>query len=217
MPIGSALDLGSNVLSMYMATEVGDAGRAGEGVSMHASRRVGTYTRVMGGRAVHAAQSLPAGSTTSTRRSCGIRSASAATCRSPRAAATRPRTTDAAAYFAACPGRSRTGCSRLAALAQIRDGADLTTVVNVRRSVYSATDQYGRRGPATYEGTTRRGLYYQLERARAYRTGAASPRNPRNFALSGPRLLPEQIYATATSGDEVIALLRQYGYLGWSI
>jgi hypothetical protein len=124
---------------------------------------------------------------------------------------------DPQAYF---KGLSRAEQDRIftqAGAKAIRDGADMNSVVNARRGMYTAADGYGGRLRATYEGTTRRGLYFQMERSRAYRAGTASPRYPRRFQLSSPRLLPEQIYRIAGSRDEAISLLRQYGYLGWSV
>lgn len=212
MPIGDALDLGGNVLAMYLATEVGDAGRSGEGIAMHASPKVHTYVRTMGGRGCARCAILAGGiyhiDTAFLRHPC-------CQCRNVPIAQggdQAPHTVDAAAYFR---GLSRAEQDRLFTIGgarAIRDGADLTSVVNARRGVYTAAG--GR--AATYDSTTRRGLYYQMERLRAQRAGTASGRYPRAFRLTGPRLLPEQIYAEAGSREEVLALLRQYGYLGWA-
>lgn len=210
--IGDALGLGGRLMSMYMASEVGDAGRSAEGVGMHASRRVRTYTRVMGGRGCARCAILAGGTyhidTAFLRHPC-------CQCRNVpigEGGGHPPTTTDATAYFHSLSRAEQDRLFTAGGAKAIRDGADLASTVNARRGVYTAAG--GVR--ATYDSTTRRGLYFQMERARAYRAGTASPRNPRAFALSGPRLLPEQIYADATSRDEVLALLRQYGYLGWA-
>lgn len=102
----------------------------------------------------------------------------------------------------------------------IRDGADMASVVNARRGMFTA-DAYGRRVAATREGTTRRGAFYRLERARTEaRTGTRFARDriearqglPR-FELRSPRLLPEEIYRLAEDREDAIRLLRRFGYL----
>lgn len=216
LSVQEALGVGGRLMSMYMATEIGDAGRSAEGVGMHATRRVTDYTRVLGGKgcarcAILAGQLYHKDVAFLRHPNCKCRNVPVA-----QGGSHPPRTTDASAYF---HGLSRADQNRLFTVGgarAIRDGADINAVVNARRGVYAAVDGSGRRARATYEGTTRRGLYHQMQRARAYRAGTASPRNPRGFSLSGPRLLPEQIYADATSHSEAIALLRQYGYLGWA-
>ncbi|GAA5033137.1 VG15 protein [Streptomyces siamensis] len=102
----------------------------------------------------------------------------------------------------------------------IREGADMSQVVNARRGMQTMT-AYGRRVLATTEGTTRRGAFYRLERARTEaRTGTRFARDridarrglPR-FELRTPRLMPEEIYRLAESRDEAVAMLRRFGYL----
>ncbi|NUS29808.1 MAG: hypothetical protein HOV92_37095 [Streptomyces sp.] len=102
----------------------------------------------------------------------------------------------------------------------IREGADMSQIVNARRGMYTA-DAYGRRVAATREGATRRGAFYRLERARAEaRTGTRFARDrielrqglPR-FELRSPRLLPEEIYRLAEDREDAIRLLRRFGYL----
>lgn len=66
----------------------------------------------------------------------------------------------------------------------IRDGADMSQVVNARRGMFTA----GRR---------------RLTRESITRFGVARP----------GRLMPEQIYTQAGTRDEAITLLRQHGYL----
>ncbi|MFJ8110435.1 hypothetical protein [Streptomyces sp. NPDC096132] len=102
----------------------------------------------------------------------------------------------------------------------IRDGADMSSVVNARRGMYT-TDAYGRRVAATREGTTRRGAFYRQERARAEaRTGTRFARDRIDarrglpaFQLRTPRLLPEEIYRLAEDREDAIRLLRRFGYL----
>jgi hypothetical protein len=209
MRMGDALDLGGNLLSMYLATEVGDAGRGGEGVAMHASPRVRTYVRTMGGRGCARCAILAGGiyhvDTAFLRHPC-------CQCRNVPIAdggKSAPATVDAEAYFR---GLSRAEQDRLFTIGgarAIRDGASITSVVNARRGVYSATS-YGRRLRATRDSTTRRGLFYQAERRRAVARGDTTPGA---FRLRTPRLLPEEIYAQADSFEQALEMLRRYGYL----
>jgi hypothetical protein len=127
---------------------------------------------------------------------------------------------DPRAYF---DGLSRAEQNRVfgeAGARAIRDGADLSQIVNARRGM-SLMTAYGRRVLATREGATRRGAFYRLERARAeQRTGTRFARDriearqglPR-FELRTPRLMPEEIYRLAESREEAIRMLRRFGYL----
>ncbi|WP_228941835.1 hypothetical protein [Nocardioides sp. Leaf374] len=76
----------------------------------------------------------------------------------------------------------------------IRDGADPSKVINARRGMVTA-EVLGRRVKATTEGTTKRA---QWRRA-----------NPTRRV----RLRPEAIYRYAESPEDVLRLLRLYGYL----
>lgn len=120
-------------------------------------------------------------------------------------------------YFQSLSQAEQNRIFTAAGAAAIRDGADIAKVVNARRGMYEAADQSGRRVRATREGTTRRGTYFQLELMRALQRGDITSAQTRAFTLTGPRLLPEQIYRQARSRDEAIELLRRYGYLGWSV
>jgi hypothetical protein len=104
--------------------------------------------------------------------------------------------------------------------AAIRDGADIYSVVNASRSVRTL-DTYGRKVVTTLEGTTRRGDFYRrMLREAEQRTGQRFARSmsdveqglPR-FRLKTPRLMPGEIYELAESRDELIRLLRRFGYL----
>ncbi|MEH0445434.1 hypothetical protein QA811_17680 [Streptomyces sp. B21-102] len=102
----------------------------------------------------------------------------------------------------------------------IRDGGDMSQIVNARRGMYTA-DAYGRRVAATREGTTRRGQFYRAERVRAEaRTGTRFARDRidarrglPSFQLRTPRLLPEEIYRLAEDREDAIRLLTRFGYL----
>jgi hypothetical protein len=94
----------------------------------------------------------------------------------------------------------------------IREGADMGQVVNARRGMYTTT-AYGRTLRATREGTTTRGYFYRQERARDIARGRVPADIGRQYRLTTPRLLPEQIFELAESRDEAIAMLRRFGYL----
>lgn len=127
---------------------------------------------------------------------------------------------DPRAYFT---GLSRAEQDRVfgeAGARAIREGADMSQVVNARRGMYAA-DAYGRTVAATREGATRRGAFYRLERARTEaRTGIRFARDriearqglPR-FELRTPRLMPEEIFRIAEDRGDAIRLLRRFGYL----
>lgn len=93
----------------------------------------------------------------------------------------------------------------------IRDGANISSVVNARRGMYTST-AYRQQLRATREGTTRRGSFYRSERARAISRGHV-PASGQGFRPRAPRLLPEEIYKLAASRDEAIAMLRRFGYI----
>ena len=94
----------------------------------------------------------------------------------------------------------------------IREGADMAQVVNARRGMYTTT-AYGRVLRATREGATTRGFFYRQERARDIARGRVPANIGRQYRLTSPRLLPEEIFELAESRDEAIAMLRRFGYL----
>lgn len=95
----------------------------------------------------------------------------------------------------------------------IREGGDISQIVNARRGMYTTT-AFGRTLRATREGTTTRGFFYRQERARDIARGRVPADIGRQYRLTTPRLLPEQIFELAESRDEAIAMLRRFGYLG---
>lgn len=115
------------------------------------------------------------------------------------------------AYFSSLSAAEQNRIFTVAGAQAIRDGASITTVVNARRGMYTAS-AYGRAVRATREGTTRRGAFYRAERLRAIQRGLV-PRSGRGFRLRTPRLAPEEIYRLAGSRSEAIAMLHRFGYL----
>lgn len=105
----------------------------------------------------------------------------------------------------------------------IRDGADIGQVVNARRGMSTAADSGLK---ITSEGTTRRGF----AGSRAIRQGArvvtVKAETVRRISRDGVvtrvverdrvqthRLMPESIYKIATSREQALALLKQYGFI----
>jgi hypothetical protein len=119
---------------------------------------------------------------------------------------------DPSAYF---NGLSRAEQDRIftaAGARAIREGADIGQVVNARRGMYTST-AYGRTLRATREGTTTRGSFYRQERARDIARGRVPANIGRQYRLTSPRLMPEEIFELAESRDEAISMLRRFGYL----
>ncbi|MFI9332002.1 hypothetical protein ACIGZJ_31225 [Kitasatospora sp. NPDC052868] len=123
------------------------------------------------------------------------------------------RTMDVRAYFDSLPRAEQNRVFTIHGAQAIRDGADINSVVNARRGLYTAGEG-ANRVRATYDATTARGAFFRAERERAIRLGLV-PRNQdrRAFRLRARRLTPEEIYGRAENRDQVIAMLRRYGYL----
>lgn len=100
------------------------------------------------------------------------------------------------------------GLSQADMKAIVEDGADVGQVINAHRGMATA-DVYGRRLKVTGEGTTRRG-YAASQMDTTFRKVAGE----RYGRAASPRLRPEAIYQLA--GDdraEAIRLLQRFGYL----
>ncbi|NEB92439.1 hypothetical protein [Streptomyces bauhiniae] len=119
---------------------------------------------------------------------------------------------DPDAYFTRLSHAEQDRVFTAAGARAIREGADMNQVVNARRGMYT-TSAYGRTLQATREGTTTRGFFYRQERARDIARGRAPADVGREYRLTTPRLLPEQIFELADSRDEAIAMLRRFAYL----
>jgi hypothetical protein len=94
----------------------------------------------------------------------------------------------------------------------IREGGDMGQIVNARRGMYTTT-AFGRTLRATREGTTTRGFFYRQERARDIARGRVPADIGRQYRLTSPRLMPEEIFRLAESRDEAVAMLRRFGYI----
>lgn len=102
--------------------------------------------------------------------------------------------TDPSAYFDSLSRAEQDKTFTKAGAQAIRDGADMSQVVNARRGMQSA-QVLGRNLKVTTEGMTKRGL------ARS-RLGA-----------NKARLMPESIYKLAENRADAVRLLRLYGYI----
>ena len=119
---------------------------------------------------------------------------------------------DPGAYFNTLGRADQDRIFTAAGARAIREGGDMGQIVNARRGMYTTTT-YGRTLRATREGTTTRGFFYRRERARDIARGRVPADIGRQYRLTAPRLMPEQIFELAESRDEAIAMLRRFGYL----
>lgn len=88
----------------------------------------------------------------------------------------------------------------------IRDGADISQVVNARKGMETA-QIYGRPSRITTEGTTARG-------AAGKRLGNLRKDGSSRYRRSQtPRLMPESIYEVAKDRDDALRLLELHGYI----
>lgn len=97
----------------------------------------------------------------------------------------------------------------------IRDGADMSQVVNARKGV-SVVSAYGVDVLRTLEGTTRRGLAGQRLAAEGF-AKTDGLRSARYAYSRTPRLMPEEIYRLADEAGwdraEVLRQLRRFAYV----
>ncbi|MFE2140191.1 hypothetical protein ACFXA3_00225 [Streptomyces sp. NPDC059456] len=118
---------------------------------------------------------------------------------------------DANKYFESLSHAEQNRIFTNAGAQAIRDGASISSVVNARRGMYTAS-AYGRTVRASRDSATRRGSWFRQERQRAIQRGLV-PRSGQGFRLMSPRLRPEEIYRLASSRDEAIVMLRRFGYM----
>jgi hypothetical protein len=211
MSVTDALSVGENLLATVVSTEVADAGRGADQVRMFSDRRVSYYVRVLGGRgcsrcAVLAGKHFAVNTGFLRHPKCQCRHVPVSNL-----ALVKPQMLDAEKYFNSLSAADQNRRFTVAGARAIRDGADITSVVNARRGM-GTVEAYGRRVRATNEGITRRGSFYRSERRRAIAAGLV-PRSGRGFRLMTPRLLPEEIYKLAGTREEALDMLRRFGYL----
>lgn len=117
-------------------------------------------------------------------------------------------TTNPNDYFASLSGAEQDRLFTQSGAQAIRDGADISQVVNAWRGGGVREAQvFGQNVKVTLEGTTSRGVAGK-------RLGALSKDGTSRYRRSQiPRLMPESIYAYATDRDDAIRLLRRFGYI----
>lgn len=203
-PPGRALAAGRWQLDNLARTQALDAGRAAEQVGMAARPRVVAYTRVVTrpacARCVVLAGREYAWST-------GFKRHPQCDCRMlplrPGEARDRVGTDPRDMFDAMSRAEQDRRFGRHAAEA-IREGADISQVVNARRGMQAASDRT--RGRYTTEGTTVRGYAGR-------RLGDLTDTSGRFRRSSRPRLMPEAIMRDARDREHALELLYQHGYL----
>lgn len=205
-------------LQRIVASEVADAGSGAAGVAMVANKRVTGYVRQVRGGACSRCVIL-AGRWY--RWNAGFARHKRCQCYGVPATAARPgKPQDPMGFFNSLSKAEQDRRFGAADADAIREGADIYQVVNAHRSV-KVLDSYGQKVVATLEGTTRRGSFYQdMRREAELKTGQRFARSgadlemglPR-FQLRTPRLMPSEIYKLTEDRNELIRLLRRFGYL----
>lgn len=205
-------------LQRIVASEVADAGSGAAGVAMAANRTVTGYVRMVRSGACARCVILAgrwyrydAGFARHRRCQCYG---------SPATAANPGKRQSPMSFFNSLSRAEQNRRFGIGGATAIREGGDIYQVVNASRSVVTL-DSYGKRVVATLEGTTRRGTFYQdMRREAELKTGQRFARGagdlerglPR-FELRTPRLMPNEIYKLTEDRNELIRLLRRFGYL----
>lgn len=193
-PTSRALASGQAELDMILKTEVADAGRVSDGISIAARPGVG-YVRMIQGKTCGRCVVL---SGKFFRYNKGFQRHPSCDCIHipSQEASSGDLTTDPRSYFDTLDGRDQNRLFGAANSKAIRDGADPAKVINAtsrsrKNGMYTTAD--GRK--ATLEGTGR---------VRTRRPGGRG---------SWVRLVPEEIYKIAPSRRDAIDMLRLHGYL----
>lgn len=213
-----AMDMGQRQLEMITQTQVIDAGRVGDQVSLVARPRARGYVRyltppscsrcaILAGRVYGSQQAFP---------------------RHPRcdcvhvpvgsAEAGNALKTDVRSYFESLSESEQDRLFTKNGARAIRDGADPGQVINSRRGMTVAGSWVQRLEGPEREGRTDLRVTH---RGRVVSGGTTTEgMTTRGFAgrRTGPiagqqRLMPEMIYRIASDREEAVALLRRFGYL----
>ncbi|MFD6517311.1 hypothetical protein [Rhodococcus sp. NPDC060176] len=121
-------------------------------------------------------------------------------------------TTDPNEYFESLSVEQQNRQFTVAGAQAIRDGADISQVVNARRGM-STAQVFGEELLATHEGVTRRGVAYRAMSNAGSARRSTDVRGRRYFQASTPRLMPESILALAEDRADALRLLKLYGYM----
>jgi hypothetical protein len=195
-------------LTRIVGTQVADAGRAGESVSITARTAIDGYVRMLVPPSCSRCAIL-AGKFY--RWNAGFDRHPMCDCRHVPSSEGRADdlTTSPRAYFDSLNAAEQSRYFTESGAQAIRDGADINQVVNVRRAGLvdraTGTTQEGVR--RTY--AQRKGELPGDERRKIGRAG----QRMQDTGTTGPRLMPEHIYDIATSRAEAIDLLGKYGYI----
>jgi hypothetical protein len=218
LTLQEAMTSGLFQLQQIVASEVADAGRGAAGVAMVANRRVTGYVRMVRAGACSRCVIL-AGRWY--RYNADFQRHRRCQCYATPATDARPgRHTDPMGFFSSLSRAEQDRRFGLGGAEAIRNGADIYSVVNAGRSTITL-DAYGKKVVATLEGTTRRGDFYrQMLREAEKKTGQRFARSrvdveqglPK-FQLRTPRLTPNEIYRLSEDRNELVRLLKRFGYL----
>ncbi|MDI9900248.1 hypothetical protein QM716_10315 [Rhodococcus sp. IEGM 1409] len=121
-------------------------------------------------------------------------------------------TTDPNEYFESLSVEQQDRQFTVAGAQAIRDGADISQVVNARRGM-STAQVFGEELLATHEGVTRRGVAYRAMSNAGSARRSTDVRGRRYFQARPPRLMPESIMAMAEDRPDALRLLKLYGYM----
>ncbi|MGW4802995.1 hypothetical protein [Kitasatospora sp. NPDC004272] len=211
---------GLNNLLRIVTTEVADAGRGATGVAITSNRTTTGYVRVLSPPSCSRCAALAGtfyrynqGFDRHPRCDCTHMPVTRSHPRPRAGPENNPRT-----YFDSLSRAEQDKIFTIKGAEAIRDGADITQVVNARRRDANRLGMYtvesgGARAGATHDGTGRRGIFARRERERAIQLGLIPP-SGKGFRLTTHRLLPEEIYKQA--GDDrakAIDMLRRYAYI----
>lgn len=227
LPVEVAWDDGLTALMLRAQTQIADASRSAVGLGIASRRDVG-YVRMLNPPSCPRCAVL-AGKFYAFNR--GFLRHPGCDCRHipSRESRAGDLTTDPQAYFDSLTAEQQDKLFTKAGAEAIRDGADITQVVNARRGMSTAqqnvagwipkgrlsrTEVYGQQIATTTEGVTRRGAAYRAMSQAGYARRQTDVRNGRRyFRARAPRLMPEGIYEIAEDREDALRLLRLYGYL----
>lgn len=231
-----AMATGSATLDMMLRTQVADAGRAADGVAITSRPKTG-YVRMLKGKSCSRCVILAG---RFYRYNNGFRRHPRCDCihvpaKGEKAAQAEGLVSDPREYFDSLSRAEQDRIFTQAGAQAIRDGADMSQVVNARRRAAGLSqpgrltreeqrmlrdgrsrgrlqrvDVYGRQVFTTTEGTTRRGL--AGSRLGAWEDSVRG-RGERYRRARAPRLMPESIYELAESREDAIRLLHRFGYI----
>lgn len=189
--LARSMAVGQATLDMIVRTQVTDAGRVADGVAIAARPTVG-YVRTLRGRGCSRCAILAG---RYYKYNSGFRRHPRCKCihvpaRGANALRSEGLVSDPREYFDSLSEDEQNRIFTADGARAIRDGADMSQVVNARRGMYVAGGQ-----ARTTEGTTRQGF-------------AAS-----RLSSGQRRLMPEEIYKIGRSREEIGELLRLHGYI----